>query len=456
MLLAQLVTHFNRPVYRTSALGSLTLEENAVVAKFYGIRLESDFAALRDPSGQTLGHQAQLKAFNPRGKSISARAPYAVALDADSIIDLDRLIRTLHVLNATSQGLTGPLFLEVHPWHIARVPRDHGAVFEGILQDCGWSPRQIVLGITDTAAQDSDHLVQAIDSFHVRGFRIALHQRGVHDEELERLLMLKPDIIMLGRAHLLAAEARADYERELMQRIQRIQHRGALAFLDGVTTEHQAQIVGWVGADGYQDSIQHPPEETTVIIVPGLGGSGPDHWQTRWSQANPTYRRVRQRDWDHPQVDEWVEALDREIRRAPSAAILVGHSLGCITIVEWAQRCWTDIQGALLVAPADVDHRPFFGTVPLWPLPFPSILVASENDLYLELGRAKLFARHWGSRLVNLGQAGHINVESGFGPWPAGETLLAELRAGALCPPAGSPAPIAVGLPLAFATSEAI
>lgn len=433
MSLEQLVAHFNRPFHQVErGLASLTLEEDMVVATFHGIRLESAFETLRDPSGQTLGHQAQLNAFNPRGQRISARAPYAVALDENSIVDLDRLIRTLHVLNATRQGLIGTLFLEVHPWHIARVDRDHGAVFESILQCCGWSPRQIVLEIADAAVQNPDHMAKAIRNFHARGFRIALHQRGLQDEELDPLLALKPDFIQLGRPHVLAAEARADHARELAQRIQRIQHHGVLAFLEGVTTPRQAQIAGWVGADGYQDSIPPLPEETTVIIVPGLGDSGPEHWQTRWEQAHPAYRRVRQRDWHQPQVDAWVEALDREIRRAPSTPILVGHSLGCITIVEWAQRCWSNIGGALLVAPADVDQRPFFNTVPLWPLPFPSILVASENDPYLELERARQFARHWGSRLVNLGQAGHINVESGFGPWSEGEALLRELRTDAL------------------------
>ncbi len=451
MSLAQLVTHFNRTFHQTepsSALASFTLEENTVVAQFYGIRLESAFEALRDRAGQPLGYQAQLRAFNPRGKSISARAPYAVALDADSIVNLDRLIRTLHVLNAASQGLTGPLFLDVHPWHIAQVPQDHGAVFEGILQDCGWSPRQIVLEITDAAVQDADHLVKAMNSFHARGFRIALHQRGVHHPELEHLLALKPDFIKLGRAHLLAAEASANDGYQLAERVQQIQRHGVLALLDGVTTEHQAQIADWVGADGYQDRSRQSPEETTVIIVPGLGDSGPGHWQTRWGQANPAYRRVRQRDWDHPQVDEWVEALDREIRRAPSPAVLVGHSLGCITIAEWVQRCWTDVRGALLVAPVDVDRRPFFDTVPLWPLPFPSILVASENDPHLEWERAQCFARHWGSRLVNLGRAGHINVESGFGPWPEGEALLRELRTGVL--PVSATAPPATALEPCF------
>ena len=433
MSLEQLVAHFNRPFHQVEpGQASLILQENAVVATFHGIRLESAFETLRDSNGQTFAYRGQLNVFNPRGQPISARAPYAVALDENSIVELDRLIRTLHVLNAIRQGRSGTLFLEVHPWHIARVDQDHGAVFESILQCCGWSPRQIVLEIADAAVQNPEHMAKAIRNFHNRGFRIALHQRGVDDAELTHLLALQPDMIQLGRQHLLSAEASADHGRQLAQRIQRIQRHGVLAFLHGVTTPHQAHIANWVGADGYQDSIPPLPEETTVIIVPGLGDSGPEHWQTRWGQSHPAYRRVRQQDWHQPQVDAWVEALDREIRRAPSTPILVGHSLGCITIVEWAQRCWSNIGGALLVAPADVDQRPFFNSVPLWPLPFPSILVASDNDPYLELERARQFARHWGSRLVNLGRAGHINVESGFGPWPEGEVLLRELRTDAL------------------------
>lgn len=440
MSLAQLVAHFNQQFHRAEWAASrvpFAREEGAVVAGFYGMRLESAFEALIDPAGQVLGQQAQLKAFSPRGRSVSPRAPYAVALDEDSIVYLDRLIRTLHVLNATGQGLTGLLFLEVHPWHIARVPRDHGAVFEGILRDCGLAPRDIVLEIAEATVQDAGHLARAITSFQERGFGIALHQRGTDSRELERLLALQPDILKLGRAHLLAAEASADAGRELADRVQGIKNHGVRVFLHGVTTEHQAQIARWVGADGYQDSIRHPVEETTVVIVPGLGDSGPDHWQTLWGRTHPAYRRVRQRDWHQPQVHEWVEALDREIRRAPSPVILVGHSLGCITIAEWARHQWADIRGALLVAPADVDRRPFFDAVPLRPLPFPSILVASDDDPHLELARANLFARHWGSRLVNLGPAGHINVESGFGPWPEGEELLQELRADASRAPSG-------------------
>ncbi len=442
MSFAQLVAHFNQKFQRadgSEVRKPFALEEGVVVAGFYGMRLESAFETFLDPEGRVIGHQAQLHAYGPHGKSVSPWAPYAVALDEDSIVDLDRLIRTLHVLNATALGLiAGSLFLEVHPWHIARVPRDHGAVFEGILRDCGWSPRQIVLEIAEAATQDPAHMARAIHSFYARGFSVALHQRGISDRELERLVALDPDIIQLGRQHLLAAETSADHGRELAQRVQWIQNRAVRVFLQGVATEHQAQIARWVNADGYQDSALRPVEETTVILVPGYGDSGPGHWQTLWGQAHPAYQRVRQQDWYQPQVAAWVDALDREIRRACRPIILVGHSLGCITIAEWAAQRWADVRGALLVAPADTDQQPFFNSVPLRPFPFPSILVASANDPYLELERAKQFAQHWGSRLVNLGLAGHINVDSGFGPWPEGEALLRELRAGAQRPPAVS------------------
>jgi hypothetical protein len=438
MLLASLVAHFNQQFHRAdwaTAHAPFALEEGEVIASFYGMRLESAFEPIRDPADQVIGYQAQLQAFSPRGAGVSPRAPYAVALDEDSIVYLDRLIRALHLLNAVGQGLNGRLFLEVDSWHIAKVPQDHGAVFESLLRDCGRSPGDIVLETTEPVIQDAGHTGCAIASFQARGFRVALRQRGAHSRELEHLLTLGPDLIKLGRPYWLAAETSAEAGRELAERVEQIKRRDVQVFLHGVTTHHQAQMAHWIRADGYQDSIHYPVEETTVILVPGLGDSGPDHWQSRWGRAHPAYRRVRQRNWHQPEVAAWVEALDREIRRASSPVILVGHSLGCIAIAEWAQRAWADIRGALLVAPADVDQRPFFETTPLRPLPFPSVLVASDNDPYLTPERARRFAQHWGSRLVDLGQVGHINVDSGFGPWPEGETLLAELRAGALRTP---------------------
>ena len=63
-------------------------------------------------------------------------------------------------------------------------------------------------------------------------------------------------------------------------------------------------------------------------------------------------------------------------------------------------------------------------------LPFPSILVASSNDPFLSMERARELAHVWGSRLVDIGPAGHINGDSGLADWPEGKRLLRHLIEG--------------------------
>jgi predicted alpha/beta hydrolase family esterase len=65
--------------------------------------------------------------------------------------------------------------------------------------------------------------------------------------------------------------------------------------------------------------------------------------------------------------------------------------------------------------------------MPLYKLPFPSIVVASSNDEYVTLERAKHFADSWGSELINAGNLGHINSSSDLGNWPFGISLLQKL-----------------------------
>jgi len=90
------------------------------------------------------------------------------------------------------------------------------------------------------------------------------------------------------------------------------------------------------------------------------------------------------------------------------------------------------LRGALLVAPADPLRVGV--ALDLWrgrPV-FPTTVVASTNDPWLKLVKAGHLAAAWGARLIVYRDAGHINAESGYGPWPDGLRLIAELdRAGA-------------------------
>jgi uncharacterized protein len=172
-----------------------------------------------------------------------------------------------------------------------------------------------------------------------------------------------------------------------------------------------------------------------VLIVPGLNGSGPEHWQTHWESLYPRTVRVVQRSWDHPDCTEWRTSLESAIAAAPEAVVLVAHSLGCALVAHLASRpSATRIAAALLVAPADVDspactppETRSFAPMPTAPLPFPATVVASANDPYVTLARARSFAAAWGATFVDAGRQGHLNADSGLGDWPEGRHHLEAL-----------------------------
>jgi predicted alpha/beta hydrolase family esterase len=175
----------------------------------------------------------------------------------------------------------------------------------------------------------------------------------------------------------------------------------------------------------------------TILTVPGLGNSGPTHWQTLWENAREDTVRVDLGMWDTPHRNAWVTKLDQAVRTAQAPVVLVGHSLGCLAIAWWAtlspQPYGWPVAGALLVAPADVDRHDGppelsgFAPAPATPLPFPSIVVASRDDPWIRYERAQALAGGWCSHLVDAGSAGHINAASGVGDWAEGQALLAEL-----------------------------
>jgi predicted alpha/beta hydrolase family esterase len=183
--------------------------------------------------------------------------------------------------------------------------------------------------------------------------------------------------------------------------------------------------------------------ETFFLTVPGLASSGPQHWQTKWEQKNPDqFKRVEQDNWDWPVKHDWVHKLQEEIEKLTKPTILVAHSLGCLTVVNWAAKFTSPhIVGALLVAPADAEiskRLTFvvgFKEIPQQALPFHSVVVASTNDRYASIARSEKFAKDWGSHFINLGKKGHINAVSGLGAWEEGqfilETIVQETMAGA-------------------------
>lgn len=190
-----------------------------------------------------------------------------------------------------------------------------------------------------------------------------------------------------------------------------------------------------------------------VLVVPGLNGSGPGHWQSVWERRDPTLRRVEQASWSEPRLGEWSLTLERAVAAAPAQVVLVAHSLGCALVAHWARAGSVGrVAAALLVAPADLarlGQAPAhgFAPVPLERLPFDAWLVASEDDPFCGIEHARVLARAWGARLLEAGPLGHVNVASGHGAWPEGEALLSEIRAAAAGATTASPGPRTASLP---------
>lgn len=169
-----------------------------------------------------------------------------------------------------------------------------------------------------------------------------------------------------------------------------------------------------------------------LLIIPGLGDSGVGHWQNFWLDHFPNTTKVTQDNWDQPLLGDWLERLEATLKTINEPIILVAHSLATILVAHWAKTFENSyIKGALLVAPADVDspeHTPEciwnFAPIPLHSLPFPSIVVGSENDPYMTLERAQELAKNWGSDFINIGKKGHINSEMNLGLWSEGQDIL--------------------------------
>lgn len=194
----------------------------------------------------------------------------------------------------------------------------------------------------------------------------------------------------------------------------------------------------------------------TTLILPGYHGSGPAHWQTWMQERLPGARRVTGIDWEAPILSRWAKAVRRSILESSEPVWLVAHSFGCLTAVSAGTGLAGRIAGALLVAPADPQRfsprgvragtrrnsrRSLAADLPFTPLPFPSLVVASRNDPWMRLETVEHWAGLWGSAVIDIGEAGHINVDSGFGPWPQGLALLRALQSGRFQRPDVTPTP---------------
>jgi uncharacterized protein len=181
--------------------------------------------------------------------------------------------------------------------------------------------------------------------------------------------------------------------------------------------------------------------EADIIIVPGLHDSEPEHWQSRWEARLSNASRIIHPDFGLPSRALWTAAIVEAVNAATRPVVLVAHSIGVAAIAHAAPQLEGKVAGAFLVALSDWNRPEVlpglthdFAPLPREPLPFPSMMVASQNDPYCDYDVAGDYANCWGSVLMDAGQSAHINMESGHGPWPEGTMIFARFLSGLKAP----------------------
>ena len=176
--------------------------------------------------------------------------------------------------------------------------------------------------------------------------------------------------------------------------------------------------------------------DADILIVPGYTNAGPDHWQSRWERGIKTARRVEQAEWSKPVREDWVARVVEESASATRPIVFVAHSLGVPTVLHALPDITMPVAGLFLVAPPDVadptlkpKHLLTFGPYPDRRLEVPALVIASRNDPFCALETAIGHAETWGAGFKDAGEAGHINTESGHGPWPEGSLTFAKFMA---------------------------
>jgi predicted alpha/beta hydrolase family esterase len=182
------------------------------------------------------------------------------------------------------------------------------------------------------------------------------------------------------------------------------------------------------------------PRTPTVLIVPGLRDHVAQHWQTLLAAQLPRVLTVPPMGREDLDVAVRVDAIERAAQQVEGPLVIVAHSGGCIMLAHWAQQTRRLVQGALLATPPDFESPMPEGypsiadlcsggwlPVPRRALPFRSIVAASRNDPLGSYERVSALASDWHSELVDLGEVGHLNPASGFGPWPLAHAFIGQL-----------------------------
>lgn len=245
----------------------LNSKQEGLVCGFLGMRLASAFQPIFRRNGEVIGREALLRASLLEHGVLTPNSAFDLAIEDNKLVLFDRLVRSLHLLNADRFAENELLFLNVHPRLLTSVS-DHGRTFEQILHHYSVPTSRVVIEIRESAVEDVARLSDAVSNYRNLGYKIAVDDFGavhsgieriansqrrydslVSNAELDRVVALRPDIVKLDSSVIHAAEHTASATAVIDGLVNIVHQSGAQVVIEGIENASQLAIARATGAD---------------------------------------------------------------------------------------------------------------------------------------------------------------------------------------------------------------
>jgi EAL domain-containing protein (putative c-di-GMP-specific phosphodiesterase class I) len=200
---------------------------------------------------RAVGYEGLLRAHDSFDCPVPPLDVFGDAARHGQLNHVDRLALMLHLENFKMLGAEREwLFLNVHAG--ALTDSYHAAAFTANLARLDVPPRRIVLEMQEVSMHDFDRIADEARHFREQGFLIALDDFGAGDSNLERIWQLDPDIVKIDRMMLSHAAHRTQAATVLPGVVSLLHEAGKLVLIEGIETEHEAQLAFACDADFVQ------------------------------------------------------------------------------------------------------------------------------------------------------------------------------------------------------------
>ncbi|WP_035383513.1 EAL domain-containing protein [Ferriphaselus sp. R-1] len=261
------------------------VQTHGLVCRFLGMRLSSTFQPIFKADGTVLGREALLRSVVHEQFELIPQAAFDEAERAGRLVQFDRLVRTIHLLNHDRSFPEHELlFLNVHP-HLLTSVSDHGRTFEQILHYYSVPTSQVVIEIKESAVKDMARLDEAVSNYRKLGYKIAVDDFGLahasvarlagashayedlvadtSNDELARVLKLRPDIVKFDGGVLRNPLATG----VIYALVNTLHQSGVQVAIEGIESATQLAIAHNAGADLFQGDYLASPEFATQADV---------------------------------------------------------------------------------------------------------------------------------------------------------------------------------------------